>query len=231
MKHRILTLDLEGDGLSADINQQLFPNDNHQDPNTIIWCATIAYRDDNNKLITNTYVAKLPNHTREVKDGIMTKAYHEDSTYVPKKIWSNGEFHERIKEFKSEFELLNGLTHDLYDLHRNGYKIYCKGYGKYNYDYLAMYNSLNRINKGLASSFDDLFGKHIGFNNASELYPEINKHWVETSKQIKTGKWVDNQKYMSCGIKHNIEDAIQLLNILPKYIEQKNKLDSLNEDF
>lgn len=209
----------------------MFPNDNHQDPNTIIWCATIAYRDDNNKLITNTYVAKLPNHTREVKDGIMTKAYHEDSTYVPKKIWANGEFHERINEFKSEFELLCSLTHDLFDLHRNGYKIYCKGYGKYNYDYLAMYNSLNRINKALASSFDNLFGKHIGIRNASELYPEINKHWVETSKQIKTGEWVDNQKYMSCGIKHNIEDAIQLLNILPKYIEQKNKLDSLNEDF
>lgn len=232
MRNKIMTLDLEGDGLDAEINQKLFPTGNHQDPNTQIWCATLAFRDDNNKLNTETYVAKLPNHTREVKDGIMTKAYHEDTTYVPQRIWLNDHFIYSIYKQNNELELIRSLTSSLFNYYNMGYKIYCKGYGKYNYDYLAIYNSLNRIgDESLAKSFEKLFGNVIGMNNAAEEFPEINKLWKETSKQVKSGEWVDNQRYMSFGIKHNIEDAIQLLNILPKFVDQKNKLDSLNGDF
>lgn len=238
--NRILTLDIEGDGLDASRNQELFPEGNHQDPNTQIWCATIAHKDDDNKLITDTYIAKLPNHTRLVKDGIMTKAYHEDSTKVPEKIavnnkWLNGcEYEQHIFKLYSEWDLIKTLSDMLAVFDMCGYKIYCKGYGKYNYDYLAICNSFNRLkaHKQDASSTEMIIGiVGCGMINAAKEFPEINKLWKETSKQVKSGNWVPNQEYMNWGVKHNIEDAVQLLNILQKPIAQKNKLDSLNGDF
>jgi uncharacterized protein (TIGR00255 family) len=46
----------------------------------------------------------------------------------------------------------------------------------------------------------------------------INKHmrieWPKTSAQVTTGKWMDNQEYMIHGIRHNIEDSIQLYNLI-----------------
>ena len=240
MRNKIMTLDLEGDGLDAEINQKLFPNGNHQDPNTQIWCATIAFKDDNNKLITDTYVAKLPNHTRLVKDEYWTKAYHEDSTKVPKKIvvnnkWLNGcEYEQRIIQMNDEWELIKYLSDSLLTYSYRGYKLYCKGYGKYNYDYLAICNSFNRLraNKPDASDIElDIGIVGCGMINAAKEFPEINSLWQETSKQVKSGNWVPNQEYMNWGVKHNIEDAVQLLNILQKPVAMKNKLDSLNGDF
>lgn len=229
MNNKILTLDLEGDGLSADINQQLFPEGNHQDPNTQIWCATIALRTEDNSLLTETIVSKLPNHTREVKDGIMTKAYHEDSTRIPDKIWANGDWHDRICKCRDEYELIINLLKELSHFQRQGYTIYCKGYGEYNYDYIALANSFMRLRN---TNFDKLV-ETVGlkFHNTSTEFPELDKQWVETAKQVKTGEWKDNQKYMACGIKHNIEDAIQLLNLIPKYLNIKERTNNLNADF
>lgn len=229
MNNKILTLDLEGDGLDAEINQKLFPDGNHQDPNTQIWCATIALRTEDNSLLTETLVAKLPNHTREVKDGIMTKAYHEDTTNVPNKIWANGEFHERILECEDEFELIIKLLNELHFFQRRGYDIYCKGYGEYNYDYIALSNSIHRIKGWELDQIIQTTG--IKFHNTSTEFPELEKHWTETAKQVKTGEWKDNKKYMAWGIKHNIEDAIQLLNLIPKYLNIKERTNDLNEDF
>ena len=51
-----------------------------------------------------------------------------------------------------------------------------------------------------------------------ECMVNVNKYfaidWPKTSAQITTGKYMPNQQYMEAGIKHNIEDAIQLYNLI-----------------
>ena len=251
--NRILTLDIEGDGLDASRNQELFPEGNHQDPNTQIWCATIAYKDDNNKLITDTYIAKLPNHPRLVKpilwnedhtimlrDEIWTSAFHDVETKVPKKInidnkWLNGcKYEQRIHELDSEWDLISWLVCNLLTYDYMGYNICCKGYGEYNYDYLAIYNSFNRLKANREEDEDSILDiEYLGKRmiNAAKEFPAINKLWQETSKQVKCEQRAPNQEYIRWGVKHNMEDSIQLLNLLQKPIAEKNKLDSINEDF
>lgn len=60
----IATLDVEGDGLDRDINQKLFPDGAHIDPNSRVWCATFTIR-HNQGVNTYTFVSKL-NGTRPI---------------------------------------------------------------------------------------------------------------------------------------------------------------------
>lgn len=63
-RNLIATFDVEGDGLDRAINQNIFPDGCHLDPNTRCWCATFTIRHDN-KVDTYTFVSKL-NGTRPV---------------------------------------------------------------------------------------------------------------------------------------------------------------------
>ena len=38
--------------------------------------------------------------------------------------------------------------------------------------------------------------------------------WKHTAPQAKAGEWIDNQEYLRNAVKHNIEDAIQLADII-----------------
>ena len=244
---RIATLDIEGDGLSAERNKELFPEGNHQDPNTIIWSATFAYRDDNGKLVNYTLVSKLPNHTREVKHGIYTVAHHKDTTVIPDEVWAKHVFNKKprqedgerrpVHSCVNEFDLIGRVILYAAMLTDRGYKIYCKGYGNHNYDLKAICYSMYRLKgKATAESVLDIFTQKLPLINATPLIPELNNQWIDTERQIKSGCWEENQLYMKIGIKHNIEDAIQLLNIITnsKYIKESavnERIDSIKEDF
>lgn len=197
---KFITIDLEGDGCSKDINQKLFPEGGHYDPETRIWCVTFACSED-----TVTYVCKLPNRPRELPNGMMTKAYHEDATRVPDIVDGH-----RVKEFKVYSSFIYAVYCRIRKLKEIGFKVCFKGYGEYNYD------------KDMLEIIFDRFKL-----DTSVLDCMLNVHkctvgrWKETSRQVTTGNRIPNQEYIIRGIRHNIEDSIQLYNIVREYAQQR----------
>lgn len=184
MKFR--TIDIEGDG-NTYVNKRLFPDGNHFDPDTIMWCITFCDQDYN----TLTLVKKLPPETRVI-NGVTGKdrtvARHELTTVIPKVI----DNHE-IVEFTDWKEFLKEIT---WQIMISSGDIYSKGYGKYNYDAMV-----------LKANFD----RNDMFDGVSHLIKSVNTtKWEETTRQTKKGGWIPNQEFTENGIKHNIEDAIQL---------------------
>lgn len=240
MSNNIMTFDLEGDGLKAEVNQKLFPDGNHQDPNTRLWCATLTYK-EYNKLITETYVAKLPASYRLVKDAVYNNSIHDKATKVPKKVivkdeWLNGcEYEQHIYELNNEWELIKTVIHHLINADYMGYKIYCKGYGaEYNYDYLALLNSFHRLKADrdldeVNTIRDELIELRHALINAITEFPIINNLWRKTPGQVKSG--TPNQEAIRWGVLHNVVDSIQLYNLLEKQIIIKNRLQSIQKDF
>ena len=117
---RIVAMDLEGDGLSAQINQKIFPNGNHFDPNTRIWCASIATKvigDSkliHSEILTHTMCAKL-NGTRPIIDDNgrmagMTVAEHYLNTVVPQTMHVLGDDRNIVDE-SNEARLIKGIKH------------------------------------------------------------------------------------------------------------------------
>ena len=185
---KTVTIDIEGDGISKDINQKLFPNGGHYDPETRIWCVT--FTDDNG---TDTYVCKLPPTPRPGR-----KAYHELNTRVPKEIGGH-----KVTEVKNYWSFLNTiyLIIKLYKV--TGCSICFKGYGKYDYDK----DMLEIVFKKFGIETDVL-------DCLINVHKQTVGRWKETTKQIYTGTRIPNQEYIINGIKHNIEDSIQLYNLV-----------------
>lgn len=183
MKFR--TIDIEGDGLYRTLNQKLFPEGNHFDPGTIIWCVTFCDQDYN----TLTLVKKLPETPRHVKDGVYTKAVHYRDSVVPKEI--DGHV---IKEFTDNLEFMKEIS---WQIMISDGKIYAKGYKDYNYDSMLFRTYCKRNN----------FYGDFAANFITVVNPTV---WEETHGQVKRGQWISNQDYMVTGIRHNIEDAMQL---------------------
>ena len=183
MKFR--TIDIEGDGLKSSINQKLFPNGNHFDPDTIMWCITFCNQDYD----TLTLVKKLPSVKRMVhgvKD-MLNSSYHEITTVIPKVI----DNHEII-EFTDWNEFLKEIT---WQIMISEGDIYSKGYGKYNYDAMVLKANYERNNI---------------YDGVSKLIKSVNPtKWDKTFEQVKN-YIIPNQEFTERGIKHNIEDAIQL---------------------
>lgn len=183
MKFR--TIDIEGDGLKSSINQKLFPNGNHFDPDTIMWCITFCDQDYD----TLTLVKKLPPEKRMVhgvKD-MLNSSYHEITTVIPKVI----DNHEII-EFTDWQEFLKEIT---WQIMISEGDIYSKGYGEYNYDAMVLKANYERNNV---------------YDGVSKLIKAVNPtKWNKTFEQVKN-YIVPNQEFTERGIKHNIEDAIQL---------------------
>lgn len=183
MKFR--TIDIEGDGLKSSINQKLFPNGNHFDPDTIMWCVTFCDQDYN----TLTLVKKLPSVKRMVhgvKD-MLNSSYHEIKTVIPKVI----DNHE-IMEFTDWNEFLKEIT---WQIMISEGDIYAKGYGKYNYDAMVLKANYERNNV---------------YDGVSKLIKSVSPiKWDKTFEQVKN-YIIPNQEFTERGIRHNIEDAIQL---------------------
>jgi hypothetical protein len=183
MKFR--TIDIEGDG-NTTINKRLFPDGNHFDPDTIMWCITFCDQDYN----TLTLVKKLPPETRVI-NGVTgkgkTNSYHEITTVIPKVI----DNHEII-EFTDWNDYLKEIT---WQIMISDGDIYSKGYGKYNYDAMVLKANYERNNI---------------YDGVSKLIKSVNPtKWDKTFEQVKNYR-VPNQEFTERGIKHNIEDAIQL---------------------
>lgn len=235
---RIVALDLEGDGLDAKVNQKIFPNGNHFDPNTRIWCATIASKVTgdcklfHNETLTHTMCAKL-NGTRPVIDDNgrmagMTVAEHYLNTVVPQTLNVLGDDRTIVDE-SNEARLIKGIKHllaiiDIPDI-TNGNKsdtIVCvKGYGEYNYDAMLLNAACKRL--GLSTPVNK-------FSNLINVAPIIG-NWNPTHSQIKVNQYVDNQKYLETGIRHCIEDTIQLCDYLYKAQAYYKKLNNIHGDF
>lgn len=242
--NRIVTLDLEGDGLDKKVNQKLFPTGCHFDPNTRIWCATFTTR-KNGKIITETYATKL-NGTRPVyvKDANgndrmagMTTAEHYDTTIIPTEVYTRFGHH-HITPCESIINLTKRITMALGCLSGN-YEIWIKGYrdkdGKYyKYDQIALLSSLYKLWPELEESvihkqFDDTL--NVKFRDAAEEFPKLQVNWPGTTEQVQIGEFKDNQTYMNTGIIHNIEDSYQLFTMVERYAKESNKLESINGDF
>jgi hypothetical protein len=197
---KIVTIDIEGDALSKDINQKLFPEGGHYDPDTRIWCVTFAHDSE-----TYTYVCKLPNTVRTLPNGMKTKAYHEDATVVPESVDGHN-----VMQFRVYSSFIYAIYCRMCKLKELGFTVCFKGYGKYNYD------------KDMLTIIFDKFGL-----DTSVLECMLNVHkltvgrWSETAKQISTGTRIPNQEYIIRGIRHNIEDCLQLYNIVREYVHER----------
>lgn len=231
---KIVTLDLEGDGLKKEINQKLFPTGCHIDPNTRIWCATFTARLDG-QIVTSTYTTKL-NGTRAVYvNGIMsgmTTAEHYESTVIPTEI-DTVFGHHQIRAFKDERDLFVSLIRNLMIL-SNKYEVWIKGYNGYKYDYLALMNSMIRLwpntNMTKVTEFmNDVIS--LKFRDAAAEFPKLQVNWPGTTEQVQIGNFKDNQTYMNTGIIHNIEDSYQLFTMVERYAKESNAEERIKGDF
>lgn len=184
-KIKFRTIDIEGDGLYRTVNQKLFPEGNHFDPGTIVWCVTFCDQDYN----TLTLVKKLPDTPRHVKDGVYTKAVHYKDSVVPNEIEGHA-----VVEFTDAKEFIKEIVWQIMISSGN---IYAKGYKEYNYDAMLLKSYFDR----------NSFYGDIAVNCIKAVEPTV---WKETPKQIRTGQWISNQDYMVTGIRHNIQDTLQL---------------------
>ena len=233
--NKIVTLDLEGDGLKKEINQKLFPTGCHIDPGTRIWCATFTSRTNNGQIITQTYTTKL-NGTRAVyvngRMAGMTTAEHYDSTVITTEI-DTVFGHHQIRAFKDEKDLFISLIRDLMTL-GNKYEIWIKGYNGYKYDYLALMNSMIRLwpdtNMTKVTEFmNDVIS--IKFRDAAAEFPKLQVNWPGTTEQVQIGDFKENQTYMNTGIIHNIEDSYQLFTMVERYAKEANANERIKGDF
>lgn len=231
---KIVTLDLEGDGLKKEINQKLFPTGCHIDPNTRIWCATFTARLDG-QIITSTYTTKL-NGTRAVyvngRMSGMTTAEHYESTVIPTEI-DTVFGHHQIRAFQDESDLFVSLIRYLMKLD-NKYEVWVKGYNGYKYDYLALMNSMVRLwpntNMTKVTEFmNDVIS--LKFRDAAAEFPKLQVNWPGTTEQVQIGDFKDNQTYMNTGIIHNIEDSYQLFTMVERYAKEANANERINGDF
>lgn len=231
---KIVTLDLEGDGLKKEINQKLFPTGCHIDPNTRIWCATFTARMEG-QIVTSTYTTKL-NGTRAVyvngRMSGMTTAEHYDSTVIPTEI-DTVFGHHKIIAFKDERDLFVSLIRNLMIL-GNKYEVWVKGYNGYKYDYLALMNSMVRLwpdtNMTKVIEFmNDVIS--IKFRDAAAEFPKLQVNWPGTTEQVQIGDFKENQTYMNTGIIHNIEDSYQLFTMVERYAKEANANERIKGDF
>lgn len=199
---KFVTFDMEGDSLSRDVNQRLFPEPPHYDPETRIWCATMY-----NGTRTMTYVCKLPAEPRTLPDGTRTKAVHYEYAAIP---WQVDGHH--VTGFETYTGLLSNLYCALNWAYQSGITVYFRGYGMYDYDY----DTLKRIFQEREIP-TDVLECMVNFNKVHTGYV-----WANTAAQVSTGRFVNNQQYMINGIRHNIQDSIQLYNIIRDYYAARN---------
>lgn len=231
----IHTIDIEGDGLHRSINQKLFPDGCHLDPNTRIWSVTFTMRASPNLEATIhdmykgeymtraiTYVCKLPDHVRALKSSsgeprpywiddirhTCTIAKHLKSTVVPCSI----DALDKLSNLEYEICAIPDYTKFLLviaDIIDNRLPIVRQG------------KNLPLISKGYKSKEGKEYNyDYLVLKNACNKYG-VNfdgSHMIELSDipnlesiaQVEPGNDIPNQEYMNIGVQHNIEDALKL---------------------
>lgn len=222
--NRIITIDLEGDGLDKSINQSIFPNGCHLDPNTRIWCCTVTW----NHGVSKTLVCKLPSTERAVindegKVVGLTKAVHYDDTVIPETIWANGVKH-KIVSFDDYKDFIRTIWQLINVIASSEDKLYAKGYGKYNYDKLLLEIVFNKFGYEIPDWWE-----RVWVNAGEDRL--VNVLWKETPSQIHSGTYIPNQQYMNYGIQHNIVDSEQLFDVVMKVRQSRDKEEQIKKDF
>lgn len=199
------TIDLEGDGLRRSLNQQAFGwNFGNFDPETRIWCCTICGPKEDGSMGRRTFVCKLPPVPRRLISPVKigdsyvwnTQAVHEELTRIPDFIREDDGF-----EADMYRDFLWALEHRLSTACKKGITVYFKPYGKFEYD-----KELLRVNF-------EKFNLDVDVLKCLKPYNIPEGAWKETAQQVIVGG-VPNQEYMNKGIKHNMEDAKQLYEII-----------------
>lgn len=192
---KYMTMDCEGDGLHRSINQKLFPNANHFDKNTTIWCVTFAVGEH-----CVTFFKKLPDkeHRRNVilDDGKVwgtVNSYHEAES-KPYDYSALTDFRDFTD--KSYEEYLQAIADFLRAAHDRRYRIYYKSYNGYKYDEDLLRVNFDKYNIDITHCFDYMYSCEA---------------WMpKTTEQQSLGTYTPNEVFMNKGIKHNIEDAKEL---------------------
>lgn len=206
----IMTIDIEGDGVSGQLRDLLFPKFGHFDKDTIPWC--ISMRDGHGM---ETYVCKLPPEGRKLDRGIYSFC-HREGTVVPKEL--NGY---SITEYQNRDRMIIDVIQKIYYRSCRGNYTYFKSYwdSKYRmtfqYDKVLlqtyMYGAIKRCYK--ESDQDHiirltnhalLFMKPVGFRKGI---------WEKTTEQG-NNPMGDDEVFISQGIMHNIEDTEQLYRLI-----------------
>ncbi|MBR3387954.1 MAG: hypothetical protein IKG84_06975 [Bacteroidales bacterium] len=187
------------DGLSAEYNRQVFPDGNHFDKDTRIWCITFVIGDG--QTITCMHklngVRTLPRYYRH-KNGTLlntTLAQHlPECGEVPDEI--DGHFVKQFVNYKSFLEYIAKVIDKF-----NG-NIYFKGWYDHDYDKDVLKHNFDKYDI-TCQGLNKMVNCHIN-----------NNEWVKTVEQRKAGGWIHPHDYMTNAIKHNIEDAEQLMEII-----------------
>lgn len=180
---------MNGDGVHRKYNQSIFPEGNHFDPNTTIWCVTFCSNLD----YSRTYFKKLPDidHRRNVirPDGTIwgkVNSYHNPESqpydYSDKTKFCN--YSDRTYE-----DFLRAIARYIQSFKDEGDVIYYKSYVDYTYD-----KDLLTVN----------FNKYNIDTDCLSCLQAINIRTPSTWEQVKDP---NNEKFMNNGIRHNIEDA------------------------
>lgn len=165
---------------------------------------------------THTYACKLPPTPRMYSDGEDTNVYHLESTIIDNKIEAYGK-ERNVKEISDRKE----FNKEIFDTFKYIYSIGCsvivKGYNK---ELNKKYGLLDRLE--LEDNYTRYCGElpfHLKFIGC--FIPE----WKPTSCQgVKKNKKniipIPNQQYLNNGLKHNIEDTIQLYEWINKQTKE-----------
>lgn len=125
--------------------------------------------------------------------GVFTKNYHLESTKVPigefKFIFDNCNYYTYVHEYNTVKSLIHATEINLQSLIAQQYTIYAKPFYSYLYDrdLLEVYNVSNAV------------------------LQHIKPHHCVFTSYIQANQRTDNQTYLNNGIKHNVVDAIKLL--------------------
>lgn len=192
-----ITFDLEGDALKPCFNNQVFPNGNHYDPDTRLWCATFY-----NGKQTLTYVCKLPEQTRKLprpyrlNNGDIcwyTRSYHLKTTKVPTSLNNH-----RIIEIEDYGRFIHTIAETLDKLHNLGHDICFKAYGSYWYDRDVLRDNFAK------------FGIHCN----AKIRGVNPSNWQDNHTRSRTAVNKDNQTFMNDAIIQNIEDTVKLFELI-----------------
>jgi hypothetical protein len=208
----ILTIDIEGDGISNPMRDKLFPKFGHFDPDTIPWCISMCSLEG-----MKTYVCKLPSVGRNLGLGISSN-FHEAGTSVPSEL--NGY---QITEYEDRARMIFDTLNIILQYLNDGKKVYFKAFWDpfyrmcFYYDRVLLYKYYENLVMDRLKDNDELRRQKL------QLVEWIVKrmrgvcipkgYWNQTPKQGSREK-LDKDVYIARGIMHNIADTEQLFQLI-----------------
>lgn len=210
MNNDIMTIDIEGDGISGQLRDLLFPDFGHFDKDTLPWC--ISMRDANGMV---TYVCKLPSEGRKLDMGIRS-AKHKEGTVVPKEI--NGY---TITEFDDRDEMIIAVMQKILERSKNCKPTYFKSYWDsrfrttFQYDKVLLRTYMEGvIERRYQESEHDAYRRLVERTLLYLIPVGFRKGIWEKTPEQGNNPTGDKDIFISQGIMHNIGDTEQLYRLI-----------------